>query len=273
MSHINVSLHDSISPGSAAGCSVTPGKYRAEEGLLMVARDMRALLFDVFGTLVDWRTGVARDAAVFLARHGGGDAGAFADAWRRRYAPAMERVRSGARPFVRLDVLHRENLIGVLEDFGIDPAGVAPDELDALNLAWHRLDPWPDVPGALARLKTRFIVAPLSNGNVSLMIDLARRGGLPWDAILGAEVVQAYKPQPEAYFRTVDMLAMRPGEVCLVAAHNSDLAAARACGLLTCFVPRPEEHGPARNEADVRPAQDWDFVVRDLDALAERLSV
>jgi 2-haloacid dehalogenase len=239
----------------------------------MLAGEIKALLFDVFGTVVDWRTGVARDAAVFLSRHGGGDAGAFADAWRRRYAPAMERVRSGARPFVRLDVLHRENLAGVVEEFGIDLGAVPPDELDSLNLAWHRLDPWPDAPGGLVRLKTHFIIAPLSNGNVSLMIDLARRGGLPWDAILGAEVVQAYKPQPEAYLRTVDMLGMKPAEVCLVAAHNSDLAAARLCGLRTCFVPRPEEHGPARNEADLLPAQDWDLVVADFADLADRLHV
>ena len=195
---------------------------------------VRALVFDVFGTVVDWRSGVAREAAPFLARHASGtDPGAFADAWRTRYQPALEEVRSGRRPFVRLDVLHRENLAAVLPDFGIDPAGVPAAELDELNLAWHRLDPWPDAIAGLTRLKSRYIIAPLSNGNIILMLDMAKRAGIPWDAILGAEVAQAYKTSPEAYLRTADVLAMRPDEVCLVAAHNNDLGAARRCGLRT----------------------------------------
>jgi 2-haloacid dehalogenase len=237
--------------------------------------EIRALLFDVFGTVVDWRSGVAREAAAFLARYGRGegDAGAFADAWRRRYSPAMEEVRSGRRPFTRLDVLHRENLAALLPEFGIDPADVPAAALDQLNLCWHRLDPWPDVVPGLVRLKTRLIIAPLSNGNVSLMIDLSKRAGLPWDAILGAEVVRAYKPMPAAYVRTVDMLGLRASDVCLVAAHVSDLSAARACGLRTCFVPRPEEHGPARAGADLRPARDCDMVVADFVDLAGRMGV
>jgi 2-haloacid dehalogenase len=232
---------------------------------------VRALVFDVFGTVVDWRSGVARDAAPFLARYGANaDPGAFADAWRRRYEPAMEEVRSGRRPFVRLDVLHRENLEAILPDFGIALARVPAAELDELTLAWHRLDPWPDVLPGLTRLKRRFIIAPLSNGNVVLMLDMAKRAGLPWDAILGAELARAYKPSPEAYLRTLDILAMRAEEVCMVAAHNSDLAAARACGLATAFVPRPAEHGPGRTR-DLRPEQDWDLVVPDFGALADRL--
>lgn len=239
----------------------------------MHAADIRALVFDVFGTVVDWRRGVAREAAGFLARFGDGGAapGAFADAWRRRYSPAMEEVRAGRRPFTRLDVLHRENLAAILPEFGIDPAAVPAEALDDLNLCWHRLDPWPDVVAGLERLKAGFVIAPLSNANVSLMIDLSKRAGLPWDAILGAEVVQAYKPMPAAYLRTAEMLGLRPGEICLVAAHESDLAAARACGLRTCFVPRPEEHGPARAAADLRPARDCDMVVADFLELAERL--
>ena len=239
----------------------------------MVLDGVRALVFDVFGTVVDWRQGVARDAAGFLARHGQGgvDPAAFADAWRRRYGPSMEEVRSGRRPFTRLDVLHRENLAAILPDFGIDPAGVPATELDALNLAWHRLDPWPDAVAGLARLKTRYIIAPLSNGNIVLMLDMAKRAGIPWDAILGAEVVQAYKPMPEAYLRTAEVLAMRPGEVCLVAAHNSDLAAARKCGLRTAFVARTE-HGPDQT-TDLRPEQDWDVVARDFGDLAGRLGL
>jgi 2-haloacid dehalogenase len=235
--------------------------------------DIHALVFDVFGTVVDWRRGVAREAAGFLARFGGGgvDPGAFADAWRGRYSPAMEEVRSGRRPFTPLDVLHRENLAAILPEFGIDPAAVPDDALDALNLCWHRLDPWPDVVSGLARLRTGFVIAPLSNANVRLMIDLSKRAGLPWDAILGAEVVQAYKPMPAAYLRTVEILALRPAQVCLVAAHESDLAAARACGLRTCFVPRPEEHGPARVATDWRLAPGCDMVVADFLDLARRL--
>jgi 2-haloacid dehalogenase len=238
----------------------------------MILDRVRALVFDVFGTVVDWRSGIARDAVPFLARHARSrvDPAAFADAWRKRYDPAMEAVRSGRRAFVRLDVLHRENLEAILPDFGIDPARVPPAELDALNLAWHRLDPWPDVVPGLTRLKGRFIIAPLSNGNVILMLDMAKRAGLPWDAILGAELAQAYKPDPEAYLRTVDILAMRPDEVCMVAAHNSDLAAARACGLRTAFIPRPTEHGLGQTK-DVEPEQDWDIVARDFGELAGKL--
>jgi len=238
----------------------------------MILDRVRALVFDVFGTVVDWRSGVARAAAPFLARHGAAsaDPAAFADSWRDRYDPAMAAVRSGRRPFERLDVLHRENLEAVLPDFGIDPARVPAAELDELNLAWHRLDPWPDAVPGLTRLKRRFIVAPLSNGNVILMLDMAKRAGLPWDAILGAELAQAYKPDPEAYLRTVDILAMQPDQVCMVAAHNSDLAAARACGLATAFVPRPTEHGPGQTK-DLQPAQDWDVVAGDFGELATKL--
>ena len=237
----------------------------------MILDRVRALVFDVFGTVVDWRSGVAREAAPFLARHGAAntDPVAFADAWRNRYDPAMAAVRSGRRPFERLDVLHRENLEAALPAFGIDLARVPAAELDELNLAWHRLDPWPDAVPGLTRLKRRFIVAPLSNGNVILMLDMAKRAGLPWDAILGAELARAYKPSPEAYLRTLDILAMRPDEVCMVAAHNGDLAAARACGLATAFVPRPTEHGPGQTK-DLRPEQDWDVVARDFGELADK---
>jgi 2-haloacid dehalogenase len=234
----------------------------------------RALLFDVFGTVVDWRRGVAREAAPFLSHHAAGavDPLAFADAWRAAYQPSMEEVRSGRRPFVRLDVLHRENLESALMEFGIDYARIPHSELDELNLAWHRLDPWPDVVDGLTRLKGGFIIAPLSNGNISLLLDIAKRAGLLWDAILGAEVVQAYKPMPEAYLRTAEVLALRPEQVCLVAAHNSDLAAARNCGLRTAFVARPTEHGSAQT-TDLGPEQDWDFVATDFVALAEALGV
>jgi 2-haloacid dehalogenase len=235
--------------------------------------DVEALVFDVFGTIVDWRNGVAREAAAFLARHTpGADPLAFADAWRRRYSPAMEEVRSGRRPFVRLDVLHRENLEALLPEFAIDPATVPASELDALSLVWRRLDPWPDSVSGLTRLKRGFIVAPLSNGNIRLMLDTAKRAGLPWDAILGAELAQAYKPTPAAYLRTAETLMLRPGQVCLVAAHNGDLAAARSCGLRTAFIPRPTEHGPGQT-TDLKSDQDWDAVACDLQDLASKLGL
>ena len=233
---------------------------------------VKAFVFDVFGTVVDWRSGVARDAVLFLERRAinGIDPLEFADAWRRRYGPAMEEVRSGRRAFVRLDVLHRENLLAVLADYGIDLTSVPAEDVDELNLAWHRLDPWPDSLSGLTRLKATRIIAPLSNGNIVLMLDMAKRAGIPWDAILGAEVVQAYKPMPEAYLRTADVLGLRPEQMCLVAAHNNDLAAARQCGYRTAFVARPTEHGPGQT-TDLKAEADWDVVARDFNDLADKV--
>jgi 2-haloacid dehalogenase len=240
----------------------------------MALDGVRALVFDVFGTVVDWRSGVAREVAPFLRRHGAEsvDPFAFADAWRAGYQPAMEEVRSGRRPFARLDVLHRENLEIILPKFDIDPTVAPAFEIDELNLAWHRLDPWPDAVAGLTRLKASFVIAPLSNGNIALMLGIAKRAGLPWDAILGAEVAQAYKPSPEAYLRTAEVLALRPEQLCLVAAHNSDLAAARKCGLRCAFIPRPTEHGPNQT-TDLSPEQEWEAVAPDFEALADRLAV
>jgi 2-haloacid dehalogenase len=233
--------------------------------------DIEALLFDVFGTVVDWRSGVAREARSFLDRHAPQlDADEFADAWRRKYAPSMEEVRSGRRPFVRLDVLHRENLYQVLEDYRIDAAAIPQPELEALNLAWHRLDPWPDSVQGLGRLKQRFMIAPMSNGHIRLMMDVAKRAGLPWDAILGSEVVRAYKPSPQAYLGAVEVLGLPPDRICMVAAHNGDLAAARRCGLKTAFIPRPTEHGP-KQTTNLRAEQEWDYVARDMNDLASQL--
>jgi 2-haloacid dehalogenase len=238
----------------------------------MALSGVKALVFDVFGTVVDWRSGVARDAALFLALHpiNGIDPAEFADAWRRQYGPAMEEVRSGRRAFARLDVLHRENLLTVLADYGIDAARIPAEEMDELNLAWHRLDPWPDSLSGLTRLKATRIIAPLSNGNIVLMLDMAKRAGIPWDAILGAEVVQAYKPMPEAYLRTADVLGLRPEEMCLVAAHNNDLAAARQCGYKTAFVARPTEHGPGQT-TDLKAEEDWDVIAHDFNDLADKV--
>jgi 2-haloacid dehalogenase len=233
---------------------------------------VQALVFDVFGTVVDWRSGVARALAAFLPAHGRDDLDPFvlADAWRRRYQPAMEEVRSGRRPFTRLDVLHRENLELVLRDNGLDPSRMAEADLDHLNRAWHRLDPWPDVLLALHRMKRRFFLAPLSNGNILLLANMAKRAGIPWDAVLGAEPARAYKPQPEAYLRTAEILGMRPDQVCLVAAHNGDLRAARAAGLATAFVTRPMEHGPGQT-IDLVAEDPWDWVAKDFLDLADQL--
>jgi 2-haloacid dehalogenase len=238
----------------------------------MLHSTIKAVLFDVFGTVVDWRSGIAREAAPFLEKYAPDtvDPAGFADAWRKRYQPAMAAIRNGERSWVRLDQLHFENLHAILPSFGIDPARIPADELATLNTAWHRLDPWPDSIAGLGRLKTKFIIAPLSNGNVVLMIDMAKRAGLPWDAILGAELVQTYKPNPEAYLRTAAILALKPEQICMAAAHNSDLAAARACGLRTAFIPRPTEHGHTQT-TDLTPEQDWDIITPDLNALATSL--
>jgi 2-haloacid dehalogenase len=160
----------------------------------------------------------------------------------------------------------------LLPDFGIETTKVPAAALAKLNLAWHRLDPWPDTVAGLHRLRRRFIIAPFSNGNIILLTDMAKRAGLPWDVILGAEVVQAYKPTPESYLRTADVLAMRPEELGLVAAHNSDLAAGRTCGLKTVFVPRPMEHGPGQT-SDLRAEQDWDVVAASFEDLATQLEL
>jgi 2-haloacid dehalogenase len=238
----------------------------------MVQTTLRAVLFDVFGTVVDWRSGIAKEAMPFLQKYAPNDVdpNAFADAWRKRYQPAMASIRNGERPWVRLDQLHLENLHAILPTFGIDPAKIPAEDLATLNSAWHRLDPWPDSVPGLTRIKTNYIIAPLSNGNIILMIDMAKRARLPWDAILGAEIVQTYKPNPEAYLRTADILALKPEQICMAAAHNSDLAAARACGLRTAFIPRLTEHGPNQT-TDLIPEEDWDIIAPDLNALATSL--
>ena len=229
----------------------------------------RALFFDVFGTCVDWRSGVARDVAALAERHGVTvDAPAIADAWRAEYQPQMQTVRDGSRPWVTLDVLHRESLDGVLA--GTPLAGVPAEDRDVLTQAWHRLDPWPDTVPGLTRMKRRHVIAPNSNGHIALILDMAKRAGLPWDVILGAETARAYKTLPEAYLRNVAAVGLEPGEVMMVAAHNDDLVAAAACGLRTAFVQRRAEHGPGQT-TDLEPLHDYDLVADDLLDLAELL--
>jgi len=229
---------------------------------------VKALFFDVFGTLVDWRTGIARDARSILAPLGATlDWEAFADAWREEYQPAMEEVRAGRVPFSKLDVLHRRSVDRVLERFGLaDIRGSAKREL---NLAWHRLDAWPDTTPGLARLRTRFRLAPCSNGNVSIMADLARRNGWIWDAIVGAELARDYKPKPVVYLTAAEAFDCAPKDTMMVAAHSSDLAAAAAIGMRTAFVARPDEFGPGKGETKASVAVDAS--VPTLIALADRL--
>jgi 2-haloacid dehalogenase len=231
--------------------------------------EVKALCFDVFGTVVDWRGSVAREVAGFFGERGiDRDWHAFADAWRARYQPAMAEVRSGKRPWVRLDNLHRENLVCVLAAFDIEELG--DREIDHLNRAWHRLDPWPDVIEGLQRLKARYILATLSNGNVALMVNMAKRAGLPWDVILGAEVARSYKPQPEAYLRSAALLDLPPAQCMMVAAHNNDLVAAADCGFRTAFVVRPGEHGPNQT-TDLRAEHAFDVVADSFVDLADKL--
>jgi 2-haloacid dehalogenase len=229
---------------------------------------VRALFFDVFGTLVDWRNGIARDAETMLKPLGHAlDWFAFADAWRDEYQPAMEEVRAGRLPFCKLDVLHRRNLERILPRFGVKELDEAT--LKRLNMAWHRLDAWTDVSPGLLRLKPSLLLAPVSNGNISLMVDLARRNDFPWDAILGAEVAGDYKPKPRVYLAAAEAFDLAPADCMMVAAHSSDLAAAASCGLRTAHVARPNEKGPGRGES--APSVPVDVAATGLEDLAGRL--
>jgi 2-haloacid dehalogenase len=229
---------------------------------------VKALLFDVFGTLVDWRTSIIGEARAVLGPLGVAvDWAAFADAWHERYQPALEEVRSGRLPFTTLDVLHRRNLDAVLKDFGLEFVNDA--SRTELNRAWHRLDAWPDTAPGLARLRTRYWLAPCSNGNISIMVDLARRNGLIWDAVLGAEAARAYKPKPVVYLSAAAAFDCAPEQVMMVAAHSYDLAAAAALGLRTAFIARPDEYGPGKGEGAA--STPVDLSAASLTALADRL--
>jgi 2-haloacid dehalogenase len=229
---------------------------------------VQALFFDVFGTLADWRSGVAREAQKILGPLGHKlDWLAFADAWRGEYQPAMEEIRSRRQPFCLLDVLHRRNLETILPRFKI--AGMSDDALKGLNLAWHRLDAWPDSSPGLARLKRKCLLAPVSNGNISLMVDLARRNSFPWDAILGAEIAGDFKPKPRVYLAACEAFDLAPADCMMVAAHSNDLAQAGKCGLRSAHIARSNEHGPGRGEA--APNVPVDYAAADLNDLAAKL--
>ena len=230
---------------------------------------VKALVFDVFGTVVNWRSSVAREvAAVAKAKGVSVDGEKFADAWRAGYGPSMNRVRTGELPWTKLDDLHRMTLDRIVGDFGL--SSLTDAERAELNHAWHRLDPWPDSVTGLTRLKQRFTIAPLSNGNIALMTDLAKHSKLPWDCVLGAELVRHYKPDREVYLSAADFLGLQVSEVMMVAAHLGDLRAAKSVGLTTAFVTRPLEYGP-NGRADLSPDASVDVSAKDFNDLASRL--
>lgn len=229
----------------------------------------KVLAFDVFGTVVDWRSSIAREVSAFSLRHGLDlDGDKFADAWRGQYGPAMQRVRSGKLPWTKLDELHRMNLDHVLADFGV--TGIEESEIVDLNFAWHRLQPWPDTVPGLGRLTQKFILATLSNANVSLMVDMARYGNLPFDVILGAEIAGHYKPDPEAYLSVPRIMDCAPQEVLMVATHVSDLLAAKASGLKTAYVFRKNELGD-REKPQPEASHGFDYIAEDFLDLADKL--
>ncbi len=249
----------------AFGETQTSSPARPESGAV------KALVFDVFGTVVDWRSSVAQEVDQLAKKKGFQVDGAkFADAWRAGYGPSMNRVRQGELPWTKLDALHRMMLDKILVDFKI--TNLSEAEIDTLNRAWHRLRPWPDSVSGLTRLKKRFIIAPLSNGNVSLMTNLAKFGGLPWDVILGAELARHYKPDREVYQSAADILDLKVGEILMVAAHLGDLRAAKGVGLQTAFVPRPLELGPG-GTPDLKPDSTVDLTATDFNDLARQLGI
>jgi 2-haloacid dehalogenase len=232
---------------------------------------VKALTFDVFGTVVDWRSTIIRAGAQLAAQKGLRiDWAHFADRWRAGYAPAMGRVRSGDLPWLTIDVLHRMILDELVVEF--DLGGLTEAEKDQLNRVWHRLEPWPDAQAGLERLRQRFLVATLSNGNMALLVNLAKHADLRWDCILSAELMRHYKPDREVYRTAADLLGLAPAEVMMVAAHNQDLLAAQSVGFRTAFVHRPREYGP-QQQTDLAPDPAVDFVAQDFNDLADQLSV
>jgi 2-haloacid dehalogenase len=230
---------------------------------------VKALVFDTFGTVVDWRTSIIReltDLGNMKSIHS--DWEAFTDAWRAGYAPGMERIRRGQRPWANIDVVHRERLEELLLEFGIN--GLTETEKDNITKLWHRLNPWPDAINGLNRLKERFIISTFSNGSFPCLVNMAKFAGLPWDCIFSADIVQHYKPDPETYRGVINLLDLAPNAAMIVAAHNYDLRHGRIHGMRTAYVNRPTEHGP-NQKTDLRAEEDWDIVVDNFDELANKL--
>lgn len=254
--------------GAAAVAMGGMDRARAQDSSGEVA-SVKALLFDTFGTVVDWRGSIIEEGTAWGKAKGiNVDWARFADRWRAGYAPSMEKVRKGEMPWTNLDHLHRALLENLLTEFHIE--GLSEEEKDHWNRVWHRLTPWPDSVAGLTRLKKKYTIAPLSNGNVALLADMAKHAGIPWDLILSAELAKHYKPDREAYLTAVSLLELKPEEVMMCAAHRGDLAAARSFGLRTGFIHRPHEYGPTRKADDAKPG-DFDVVSTDIMDLASRL--
>jgi len=255
----------------AAGAGVALwGEGMSEAGQApAVVRDVKLLVFDTFGTVVDWRSAViAEGQALGKAKGLQVDWAAFADAWRAGYGPAMNRVRNGELPWTKLDVLHRATLDTLLTRFSV--TGLSETEIDHLNRVWHRLKGWPDSVAGLTRLKKKYVIAPLSNGNVSLLTNMAKFAGLPWDTVLSTELVKHYKPDRETYLMPGEFFDLPPAQVMMVAAHAGDLNSAKALGLRTAYVHRPLEYGPSRQSQQPKP-NTYDIQVNDFNALATAL--
>jgi len=252
--------------GAAAMALPVLGAARAQEPRVP---SVKALVFDTFGTIVDWRGSIIEEGTAWgKAKHLQIDWASFADRWRAGYGPSMNRVRTGELPWTKLDDLHRIILEQLLKEFKIE--GLTEEEKDHWNRVWHRLKPWPDSVTGLTRLKRKYIIAPLSNGNVALLTDMAKHSGLPWDAILGAELVRHYKPDREVYLSVAGFLGVKNEEVMMVAAHSADLKAARNCGLRTGFISRPDEFGPGGKTEKVNPGE-FDIVSTDTVDLAMQM--
>ena len=232
---------------------------------------VKAILFDTFGSVVDWRGSLIADLGGWAAERGiAGDWAGLVDAWREAYAPSMDQVRRGELPWTILDDLHRATLERLVGQFGI--TGLTEADLDHINRGWHRLKPWPDALAGLNRLRRRYIIGPLSNGNVALLVNMAKAAGIPWDMVCSTELFGHYKPDPQTYLGAARILGLKPGEVMMAAAHNGDLAAARACGLRTAFWPRVSEYGPLQKR-DFAADSDWDVVAADIGDLATQLGL
>jgi 2-haloacid dehalogenase len=230
-----------------------------------------AIVFDTFGTVVDWRGSLIADLTAFGKQRGvEADWPALIDAWRGSYHPSMDRVRKGELPWTKLDDLHRASLDRLVAEFGIK--GLTEQDLVHINLGWHRLNPWPDSVPGLTRLKSRFVIGPLSNGNVALLTYMAKHAKLPWDAIFGSDLFHHFKPDPETYLGVARLLDLAPDQLMMAAAHNSDLGHARKCGLQTAFFARPTEYGP-HQKRDFNAEQEWDIVANDIEDLAAQLGV
>jgi len=232
-------------------------------------RSLKALTFDTFGTVVDWRSSIVRDFTAFgKARGIDADWTRLIDEWKTAYRPGMDAVRTAAWPWTTVHGIYRAKLDELLPRYGL--ARLTSEDRDHLTRAWHRLDPWPDAVSGLERLKQRYIISPLSNGDVACLANMAKRAGLPWDLILCAEIFRHYKPDPETYLGAIQLLGCVPHEVMMVAAHNYDLRAARSHGMRTAFVARPTEYGP-NQASDLKAEEDWDIVARDFNELADKL--